>query len=208
MEQVMRFVILMLLSACLVPKAPTEPKTSRSWISQAAYSATITVWCSELDMLAPHPDGLPPTDTIEWYPRRSGSAVFIDGRHLLTAAHVTMCPVIPTARIRMSDGSHRRVVVVREDIDADVALLEIASAEVLDVVPAKLSWRKDQLRCVALSRGVQCGSGDLLIKVKTQHGDSGAGVYDGDGDLIGVVSGGDAQHGMTAIAPLPDGWLP
>lgn len=142
---------------------------------------------------------------------RTASGVVISERHVLTAAHVTSCVALPAIRVWLDEGTSHRLVVVDEDLDADIALLEVAHAGNFErgFVPPALSDSDASVGCVVAKfprDEVTCGpiDGDLL-RVPSRRGNSGAAVYDDEGNLIGVVSRGTRAY--TRVARVTAKWL-
>lgn len=193
---------------------------SRLQETQAAAVVRIGVSCvdhgpQDLSAVAVRPadDG-----AIMWRPYAEGTGVVVTERHVLTAAHVVDCPVPPAVTLLLADGRRFSAVVVRDDArfgdGRDVALLEIATAERfgLGIAPPNVGALAGEL-CLSLARGRTCGErapvdsttrGVVVIDAATRHGDSGAGVYNADGELAGiVVSSGTADaHEYTGVLPV------
>jgi hypothetical protein len=165
---------------------------------------------------------------------RHGHGVIISERHVITAQHVVRCAELPTVRVTFATkGGLKtlRMAVTREDPDADIARLEILSAErfQLNVAPPKL-WPVDSLPtneyACAWTPGStikygKCGfvgvDPTMINLMVAEYGDSGAGVYTQgldttrgvwtgmEGYLIGIIirDGGD----FIRIAPIDVSWL-
>jgi hypothetical protein len=134
----------------------------------------------------------------------SGSGVLVDHDRILTAAHVVVCddgnpPTSVRAGPRLDDI--RTASVERLSIDADVAALRLETP-VSDIRPASdwSSAREGSLICASTSlpeRTWGCGNisalsgasgNDIDHTEPTDYGNSGAGMYDGGGRLIGIVT--------------------
>jgi hypothetical protein len=112
------------------------------------------------------------------------------------------------------------MVVTREDKSRDIARLEIASAErfLIPAAPPALRAPDPGDEVCAEMAGEPgslsvCGSiaSDWTVArtMHTQHGDSGAPVFDRDGILVGlVVSSGTSteNHAYTRLSPVDDSW--
>lgn len=198
----MRLTALALLASCAPPVPPSAPRAPDS---QQAAVVELTVECD------PFPD-----DT--WSPfsiARASTGVLVSPRHILTAAHAVECAAIPVVHATMPGGRRMRVVVERDDLmfgsGLDLALLVAASDEDLAPglapprIPTHVAWGR---WCAATRRGPSCGDAILpdWFAGSTRDADSGAGVYDPDGALAGVVVG-RGSCDTTKIQPVPAGWL-
>jgi S1-C subfamily serine protease len=196
-----------LLVACAhlqhLDPAPRTPAT------QALDAVSIEVSCVERDPFwRPYPegDGRHPAFHRMWG-GGAGEGVLISGRHVLTTAHVVRCPVIPRVRVHLRDGRAMRAVVEREDARHDLARLVILTDEFfLDgVVPPMLrdvydESVLDETLCLRTADGrARCGEVGLrpvgehvadyaLSGDNARRGNSGAGVYDGRGRLVGILT--------------------
>jgi hypothetical protein len=110
------------------------------------------------------------------------------------------------------------MVVTHDDVvfgsGTDVARLEIASAEHfgLNLAPPAVGdgWPVNfpSTWCAYLLDGVQCGRAERSSErfvARTEPGDSGAGVYDAEGRLVGIVVEGSATR--TKVVPMSTRWL-
>jgi len=152
-------------------------------------------------------------DEASWGSEHRGTGVIISERYVLTAAHVTACPEIPVVHVTFR-GVRWSMHVEREDIRADVARLEIATAERfhLDVPPPELAPIETETvfahvlgRWGESSRGSTSETSTLVRHMITIHGDSGAPVYNTAGQLVGLVTAGNGID--TTIAPVGMTWL-
>lgn len=158
----------------------------------------------------------------------TGSAVIVDSMHALTAAHVIgECPL----PVLLTDSSgHQRVASIEALVDVDVARLEllpdqppfaVAVAGLPPIArPARgaavciESGRHHQRRCGAV-RAVEPGRGGIAHSAVTIKGDSGSGLYDGRGRLVGIVvtcdvetTGGPCSATGGGATPLwPRTWI-
>lgn len=141
---------------------------------------------------------------------RSGHAtgVIVSERHVLTAAHVTACPEIPTVYVTFR-GVRWRAVVELEDTDGDLARLELATAETFhltDIPPPILGDVRDGDAFAYLwpryssARGHGLTGSRWVYDMRTRPGDSGAPVYNAAGELVGLVRAGDGAN--TQLAPV------
>jgi S1-C subfamily serine protease len=171
---------------------------------QERYAVVVESGCAED---APIPNHLP----IEWRPGRHGSGVLIDGRHVLTALHVVDCPILPAVTVYLEDGTPFFMNVVREDRDRDLALLEVASQGNISnrVAPPTLGLPEGRLCSQAAwpYRMSRCGEFDSPDGFWTAsvRGNSGAGVYDEFGALVGIVT--RSTEAETTFSRLDSDWV-
>lgn len=129
------------------------------------------------------------------------SGVLVDGRHALTAAHILACPFPPVIRMTMANGKSYRMAIEWESPAKDLARLVIASADVLPIVPPIVGEPVvNDTICVAVampSRQLNCGvieavgdstKGDIRSSALAERGNSGAGMYNARGELVGISS--------------------
>lgn len=126
---------------------------------------------------------------------KTGSGVVIDAQHVLTAAHVVDCPGHYTI-----GGDTSQPVEMYLDafsVDADVARL-VTHVAVLPVRPAsRIGYvGEGDIVCAADAfpeRTWACGvvrgvvDGKIIHTATTVHGNSGSGLYDVHGVLVGIV---------------------
>lgn len=196
---------LLLVAACHLPHVPAEPRTE----SQAAGAvATITSSCAEFDQ-----DWLIPAE-----PAKVATGVVVSARHVITAAHAVSCGALPDVHAEFTDGERDRMVVEKDDVafggGLDLARLEILSAGGIPVAVAPPviagRWNAPGPWCARTRRGPACGdpirqSADTAtFGAPTQAGDSGSGVYDRHGRLVGIVTAGDGV--TTLVTRIPPSW--
>jgi S1-C subfamily serine protease len=190
-----KLLAVMALAACVslphVPAAPrgyAERERAAVRVDMACNVAGIPGWEDE-----PHFD--------DWTIGHTGSGVVIDERHVLTAAHVTACPTLPGVMLTTWDGRHLQAVVTQEDRDRDFAVLELASADRmhLDVSPPAVTHAAvGAVVCIETAeptRAANCGpvaevlpgKGGIHVNAIIGHGNSGSGVYDTQGRLVGIA---------------------
>lgn len=132
-----------------------------------------------------------------------GSAVAVDGHHLLTAQHVIACNEGGMAVIRVSteDGRFFEARVQQEWNMKDVAQL-YTQMELPGVSPVGFSTpRVGEAVCAHVAYpafGAHCGdvvsisperlNADIEVAIPIEHGNSGGGVYDSAGMLVGIVT--------------------
>jgi hypothetical protein len=198
------------LAACVhLPHVDPKPRSPDD--AQRAV-VTLEVTCTSPGF----PVGENEYETDEWSPARSGTGVVISERHILTAAHVVACPTIPQVTAYLSDGRRFMVDVIRDDAafgdGADIAELESASAENfgLHLAPPALGYpiAGHALAFIGVHRGVGAYFDHGIVRdMKSYPGDSGAGVYDEYGQLVGLVSKRANDGSYTRIVPLTKAWL-
>lgn len=153
------------------------------------------------------------------------TGVIISERHVLTAAHAVRCPNIPIVHVALADGRRLRTVVERDDAmfggGTDVARLEIASALNFDlnIPPPALRFNvgsgESETVCAAVirARGVTwtCGTytapSNKVYGMHVDFGDSGAGVYDIYGQLVGIVVRKAVDDSFAVVQPIGPYWL-
>ncbi len=195
-----RAVLVLIATACCVapppaatPDTPSTPGT-RTPGEQRATTVHVIVWCVD--------DSEKPKIGLEL---GYGSGVMIDEVTVLTAVHVVSCGEhgVPAIRIAFDDG-----VTVNVGIDVETAL-DVARLHLLQPVryvrPALIGYPPHAGASVCHSnaypeRNRMCGhvlayygfddktSGNMLHDARTVPGNSGAGMYDEDGALVGIVT--------------------
>jgi S1-C subfamily serine protease len=147
----------------------------------------------------------------------TGSGVIVGPRHVLTAWHVARmaCPTTYEAEIHTPAGETRRARLVGADRDADLALLELDRPVAFSVPTVGPPPAIDDRVCMQANYPYairRCGlvgryhtdaelraaskkdpryppdAGDMSHDVTTEPGNSGAGVYDRQGRLVGIVT--------------------
>lgn len=200
-----------LLATCAHAPGPSYPRSSTA---QAAAAVAVQSECR-----SPFgSDGGVLSETL-W-----GSGVVIDERHVLTALHVVWCPAVPRIRVYFADGRSRAMVPLREDRVADLAMLDAASLEPLPGGPPPTFGARPDVGatvCAATAipaRAWSCGSvvsherpadSDVRHTAPTLPGNSGSGVYDGAGRLVGIVTAlrTDGSGGYFVSLASRDGFL-
>lgn len=128
-----------------------------------------------------------------------GSAVLISETTALTAAHVIQCDGVPAVVLKFS-GGERKASVTLVDVRGDIARLTLTEP-LTSPGPARFGPTPpvDARVCLATaipSRGRSCGEigsyddppGDANHDAITEPGNSGSGVYDASGRLVGIVT--------------------
>lgn len=216
----MKFSILVFLASC-VHLPHVDPKTRTNTV--ATY-ATVRV-DSDCGNFPDFPRLFPEDPQLGFDPVESSHAtgVIISERHVITAAHVVRCGAIPNVWVtyRAANGKVRKLKMSVTEDDAmfgegkDIARLEISSAENFEVhlAPPSLGdgWptSEDQpVWCAFTLGGRRCGEGTKMnntFETKTHPGDSGSGVYDAAGRLVGIVV--RSAGAVTHIEPVEARWL-
>jgi hypothetical protein len=203
-----------ILAACAsIPVVPAQP---RGYAERERAAVRVDVACNVYGL--PGFDDQPHFDDGTLLHVASG--VVIDERHALTAAHVVACPTLPGVVLTTYDGRHLIAVVTHEDTKADVAVLELATADRmhLDVAPPELGVAVvGEPVCAEPSypaRITTCGPvlatdarspGRIHVAMDGGAGNSGAGVYDTRGRFLGlrIQHAGDVWVGVAPISRLP-----
>lgn len=131
-----------------------------------------------------------------------GTGVIVGPDRILTAAHMTMPGMMCAFEITAQDGKPRMVKpkVVLEDVD--LASMVIASGEPFNVtsvlygtkpllgttVCSTSAWPSLTRKCGEVLPYTKAKGGDLRMFIVVEPGNSGSGLYDEDGRLIGIVT--------------------
>lgn len=141
----------------------------------------------------------------------TGSAVALDARHVITAAHViAQCP--DALLVVYVDGEPRAATIEIVDFRGDTARLLLSAGSVDFTAPPPAlapaqpgervclrSGNHRTVRCGVVS-SVATGRGGLQHTAPTQKGDSGAGLYDTQGRLVGIVVTCDVTEAGVCLA--------
>ena len=229
----MNYFVSILISAVLLAcahRVPMKP-SPRSPVTQQRAAVLVEVSCTQANMMEMTKEWQyrdPWNTTITWQPKKYGSGVLVSDDDVITAAHVTTCVTIPTVHVTLSNGIRRRMFLVKEDLDSDVALLRtLANEPFYHGVAPPVSGMYEYLADGAVScsasawprRERKCGEAvtPSRLAFPAPNGNSGSGVYDQGGRLIGIVSrnylGSRIGHGAifevnhTKIRQIPAEWL-
>jgi S1-C subfamily serine protease len=130
-----------------------------------------------------------------------GSGVIVDSRHVLTAAHVAADDGFCAFDVTAFDGSRRSMYVKTRLPGVDLASLEISTGVEPFTLPDMAFGPRPDIgervcAATALPRfSHKCGEvepyekppGDISLMMIVDHGNSGSGLYDERGQLIGIV---------------------
>lgn len=131
-----------------------------------------------------------------------GSGVLIDARHVLTAEHVVACTYLSDLHVTLNDGRRIKPRVVGTWPEHDIALLELPvdvlgidyamlapPPKVDDVVCTSVAWPKRGGACGQIDSNDGSTRWDLRYSAPIVPGNSGGGLYDASGHLVGIVTG-------------------
>ena len=140
-----------------------------------------------------------------------GSAVALSPRLVTTAAHVIPCGRAAMVLLTLGDGrkvpAYVSATLEREDLAVLLPTVDVTEHRLRLAAP-----RPDAPVCfvaAALARGIHCGrfvrvyaGGVIVHSATTAHGNSGAGLFDSSGALVGIVTAKYDRGGGTAHALL------
>ena len=123
----MKIVIITLLAGCALPHIKPQPRTPQQ--------AQLAV--ARLDIECAH-------DGIDYGAPKVATGVVISERHILTAGHAVVCPVLPKIKATLANGETFKLYVERDEFSfgdgRDIARLRLASADRfgLSIAPPEL----------------------------------------------------------------------
>lgn len=188
------FIFLLLVLVLLCISCAPHSSHTLTLDQQAASAVQITTYCKATQT----------SKDDAW----SGSGAVIDARHVITAGHVVNCLDQKIDHIDITGGlagnQIRHVTLIVADFVHDAALLTLEEplleAPWVDVVEPEIGRRACSESAVP-ERGRHCGivrevryrdirqlSVDVDVSFTIASGNSGSGVYDSEGRLIGVVT--------------------
>lgn len=146
-------------------------------------------------------------------PDKWASGVVISQKYILTAAHVVRCAGIPSIRVKLANGKELTAVVERDDqmfgAGMDLARLEIWGLETTGYAePPVLGMQSmGAMAATATKRGLAFGRFTMhdVADMPTELGDSGSGVYNEDGELVGIVT--NRSGDVTVFEEVGPYWL-
>lgn len=209
------FYLLFVTIACNACGAALPPTTKRPLETRGPATVEISVWC------------LYRTDTAGIILPAAGSGVVLGGRKVLTSNHVVACKGAADIQVLFQDGRRVRAVLERAWPERDIAKLVLEQDSGLPDVGI-VSPRIDNEVCASSAlpeREQKCGSVqvtlakpicqkstrnpdiewcyDFVANLPLIPGNSGSGVYNTKGELVGIGNGGQSVVGM----PLPFGYI-
>lgn len=196
----MRFILLLAIAACYSSAPPAAiPAAPRADVSAGARRAAIVdAWCV--------PNVAVPGSNLIAIPAHRGSGVAVGPSTLLTAAHVVACEGrdAPFIVVTLASGESYFARVSRVDVEVDLARLTVEpggpslAGLAATATTAKISRGAEVCSATASpARARQCGrivddAVDFGVAFRDTgesiSGNSGSGVYNRDGHLVGIVT--------------------
>ena len=202
-------------SSCTTPRAPLIPQTNLPIGIRDAVTVEVRTFC----------DGV--------Y-AGTGSGVMINGRQLLTAYHVVYCNHARVVKVRFNNAVEKVATVEKFWLEHDVARLAIdgntgpqitvAETKTGDIVCAAVAHPTREQRCGTVEvvyNSPSCASVrtpkgpdnkwcfSISVGFEGTPGNSGGGVYDEQGRLVALVTGGTAIGSilfsfgyLSALSPI------
>lgn len=191
----MKLMLVVLISACSLPYVKPQPRTPE--VAQRAV-ARLDIRCESDGQVYREP--------------AFATGVVISERHILTAGHAVVCPVLPKIKATFYDGHWERMYVERDEFSygdgRDIARLKLHSNSGfnLNIPPPTLHefGNGPAIAAVANRRPeawypMSDAPPTVIPNMITRAGDSGAGVYV-RGKLLGIVTrSGDAHTRIEVI---------
>lgn len=204
------YVVMMNMCGCAhVPMVPPAHEGARrSAAEQTSAAIRLEVVCMAGDPLAGS------LSAAMYY----GSGVFVGPRDVLTAYHVVHCPVfgaVGLIQVVLPNGRRLGAEVMKTDARHDLARLVLSNAVYPGPVPGLARPHRADRICIApgypTASPRQCGLvtevaddgshwGEVHHLAPTFVGNSGSGVYDSDGYLIGIVD----SRPQDTVCSIPD----
>jgi S1-C subfamily serine protease len=171
-------------------------------------------------------DGPPGSDSMQ-FRTLYGSSVVLDGHHLLTASHVVPCQEGMIIGVKLPNGLTVQAQRVRADREHDIALLwthedmgnfkrpEVAYAAPGEIVCMQPAYPEGARRSCGYVKGMtkkgaegnafgEVAWPDIETTLTTIPGNSGAGLWNAGGALVGVIT----HESGTATSARGAGMLP
>ncbi len=215
----LRLLLVCLFCACL--SSPTRVSTQITMLGQARSTSVqidttviVAMTCLKRAPILKHDDWL----------QLWGSGVIIDDTHILTAHHVVDCPLMAFIEIRLADGRKFTATTTKIDTTQDVAILSVMNLKgfELNIPTARIGREPEigELLCFYSAHPFKrrsCGKFDqktsftsvsnaIEFAAEVTKGNSGSGVYNQYGELVGVVTNegncGSDKHSCTYAAAL------
>jgi S1-C subfamily serine protease len=184
--------------------------SSRSSIFTPAYQAAVTVRldeiCVKVDL----------TTTNQAYTGYRGTGIALGPRRVLTAGHMADCNV-QGLYVELPNGSHAFASVIWLSRARDLALLsipngslgdtlaspEVAAVKIGETVCAHVADPKVDTLCGVVTSVGGPGGRDVNFTGAVQHGNSGAGVFNAQGKLVGIITaiGSKGDGVFTSVQP-------
>jgi len=188
---------------CCIPE-PVAPKPL-TVARQTAVTAHVSQLCVHL-----LPDGSMSKDVYD------ASGVVISANRVLTAGHIADCKV-QGLYVEMPDGSEGQAGLVWRDEARDIAMLSIPLSGLGKgyEVPALGPVSVNEVVCAHVAEpdvGTVCGivtsvngnaNGNVVFTGPVEHGNSGAGVYDPQGRLVGIITKLMEDGGGMFVSVIP-----
>lgn len=236
MKRQLGSLVLAALAVCALV-TPSFGKNSSDVVKQYERN-TISL---ELEFAKKNPNALQRVISfLNWGPNGYATGFLVGGRLVMTAYHVVSGDLDESKKLALgfgrTDQLEARVYtngcqakVLKVDVDADLALLEICGTPKQTALPSfQLNLNKDEkLMLIArphgdkvVSHGTFYGAYSLKgvdywsVKINARDGFSGSPVYNEKGEVVGVFSGYDWAQRLAVVSPglrvqkLLEGYVP